>query len=449
MKKFLNLSLCAAGALAMAALAPGYAEAAGSAANAKILNVVTVTYYDATGTNVHQAATSTSVTVALKQAALTVATTTPFAPVDSGSTASALFALTANANGSDNYKVSLSDTASNLSNGNLINAFLMTDVGATGAAYTPDTSFSLGATSIVSVQAASGGAQTLSIPGGALNGIGVGSIVVINGTSYKVSATSTGSAAKYGITGLSTNVAAPGDPNTADEVLGSLTIVADPNGSATAPTLTAGTSLAGTIIGERKYLQVKDQAVVTSNTANGTDVIHVNTSTFTGALTTPQVDQTAIFYFVSLSINKTVINVTNSGAGATGKPGDVLEYTVTVFNPTTSGNAGKVSVADAVPAYTTLVSGTGTYGSGGGSGVATEKFATINDGTNTVDVTLSSTDAESQGSGATTGFGGTQANAIVAGTPIVFYIGAGASNTLGGTVAAQQTYTIKYQVKIN
>jgi uncharacterized repeat protein (TIGR01451 family) len=444
-------SLCVGAALTMAALAPSSASAAtvaapGSAANAKILNVVTVTYFDATGSVSHKAATSTSVTVDLKQSPLNVTVQQPFGKVDSGATTLARLMLTATANGGDSYKVTLGDTGTNLQSSSVTGAML-TDIGATGASYTSGVPFNLGATSIVSVAAAAGTTQTITIPGGALNGIVVGSIVVIKDNSYKVTAVDPGAPASYSTTDGTT------EGTLTPESMGSITISSDDNGSKTTPALAAGTGLAGTIIGERKYLELSDKSVVSSNTADGTDVVSVSTATTTnsGANTTVLEDQTATFYHVSLRIDKSVRNVTNSAATGTGKPLDVLEYTVTVTN-TATGNAGKVSIADAVPAYTTLISGS-SYGSGGGTGNKTEIFATIYDGTNTVNCTLDPSDSESQPGGSTyTGFGGTANNAVTAGTAINFYLGTGSAPGVpgaGGTVAATKVYTIKYQVKIN
>jgi len=434
--------LCGAAALAVAALAPQSASAAGTAANAKILNVVTVNYYDATGKNGFQAATSTSVLVTLKQAPLTVATKIAFTPVDSGVATTSYVALTSNANGSDGYKLTFGDTPSNLS-ANPITTNIVSDLtGGTSTGISTGGTVNLGATSIVSVAAASGGSQVISIPGGALNGIGAGSIVVIGTTSYKVTAATPGQVASYSNTGVQTSVG-----SLTPEVLGTITIAADPNDSNATPNLSG--SLAGTIIGERKYLQITDTGTVSSNTANGTDSFSVSTDTTSGgnaaALASNDV---ATFYFVSLSINKTVSNVTNPGAGANGKPGDVLEYTVTVINTTTGGNAGKVSIADSVPAYTTLVSGGTSLGTTLGSGAATDKFATISDGTGSVDITLDPTDSEPQPS-TTVGYGGTAGHGTAAGTAINFYLGTGSGAAAGGTVAATKAYTIKYRVMIN
>jgi uncharacterized repeat protein (TIGR01451 family) len=443
-KRLVNLSLCALGALAIAAVAPGLASAAtpGSAANAKILNIVTVTYYDATGTNQHQAATSTSVTVALKQSPLTMALTSAFPATDSGASTTSLIALTSNANGGDLYTVAIGATPFQLTGANY-SANLLSDItGGTPTSYTSGNDLALGATSIISADAAVAGVQKLYIPAGTLNGIALNSIVVINGTSYKVTGTDGGKLPAYDVTGQSFGLGTE-----TKEVPGFITIATDPNGSNVAPNLSG--SLAGTIIAERKYLQITDTAVVTSSISNGTDTFSVTSNTKTGSNTAGPVSEVATFNYISLSIQKTVSNVTTPAAGNTGKPGEVLEYTVTVKNAST-GNAWKVSIADAVPAYTTLVSGSGNYGTGGGSGAATEKFATIFDGTNTVDVTLSATDSETQpGSPTVTGFGGTAANAVVSGTAMNFFLGAGSSNALGGTVAAGKTYVIKYQVKIN
>ncbi|GFO58509.1 hypothetical protein GMST_08340 [Geomonas silvestris] len=442
MKRILNL--CAAGALALVALAPCSAHAAGtqgSAANAKILNVVTVTYYDATGSNVHQAATSTSVLVALKPTQLTATVVNPFPNVDSGTTTTSLIALTSNANGPDTYKATWASSTQYLVTPTGITGTILTDVtGGSSTSYTSGADLALGATSIVSVQPAAGGSQVINIPAGSLNGIVPGSVVVINDTSYKVTATSAGTQAGYTQTGVSTTTG-----TATAEVLGSITITTDTHGSNVAPSL-AG-SLAGMIVGERKYLQLQDTAVVSSNTNNGVDTVSIVTDTKTGGYATSALNDTATFFFVSVSIEKTVANVTSPGASG-GKPGEVLEYTVTVRNAS-SGNAGKVSIADAVPSYTTLVSGPGAYGTGTGNLTpsASDKFAVVSDGTNSVDITLNPSDSESQT--VVVGYGGTQNNAAVAGTPITFFLGSGSSSTLGGTVAASKTYTIKYQVKIN
>jgi uncharacterized repeat protein (TIGR01451 family) len=437
------LFCCAAASLAFAALTPQMASAAttashGTAANANILNIVTVTYYDATGTNKHQAATSTSVTVTVKQAALTVTNQVPFVAVDSSSKATSYVALTSNANGPDTYKVTVIDTTTNLSSKTITTTIAAdpVDTAATTALGAGNT-LTIGATSIVSA-GTPGTTQVLYIPGGTLNGIAVNSTVVIEGTSYRVTGIFAGNVAGYNVTGSSTALGQP----TAEQY-GSITIGADPYGSNVAPNFTS--PVAGTIIAERKYLKIEDTGVVATNNADGTDDITVSTSTpagtYTAALTTP--DQ-ATFIHVQVSINKSVANKTDPAASGTGKPGDILEYTVTVSNAT-QGNAGNVSVSDAVPAYTTLYSGP-TYGATGGIGALTEIFATIDDGTNKVNITLDPADAE-QPANTNVGFGG--ATGTAAGKAITFNLGAGSSSSTGGTVAKQTSYVIKYQVKIN
>jgi uncharacterized repeat protein (TIGR01451 family) len=431
--------------------APATSHALETAANAKIQNVVTVTYYDATGTNQHLAATSTSVTVNLVQAALTASTLANFpAAVDSGQPSTSYVALTSNANGSDNYTLTLTEaTVANLS-GHPYTLNLVTDTSGAGAsAITSGTSgnVTLGASSIVSIDAVSGTSQKIWIPAGTLNGIAVGSIVVIGGNSYIVSDVDNGTQANYGITGTSTTTSA----SPVAESLGYITIVKDTNtgGTGSVPNLTAGASLAGTLIEQRKLLQITITGTVNSNTANGTDLIHIDSNTTTGTNNSTQLGETATFNFVSVSITKIVHNITDSSkdvAGnlsATGKPGDVLEYTVTVNNGST-GNAGKVSVADAVPSYTTLVTGSqASYPfSGGGA-----NFATITDSSANTVIITTAVDPETQPGGGTVGFGDA---GTVAGNAIHFFIGTDTTTSaLGGTVAAGATYTIKYRVKIN
>ena len=440
----LVLSACAAALIA--AVAPQSAMAApapATAAGAKIFNQVTVTYFDANGANQHQAGTSSSVLVALKQAPLTVATAITFPAVDSGSTTTSYIALTANANGKDEYTVAITPTATNLTDpaGHTVTTNIFTDTsGGTSSAFNPSSTF-LGATSIVSVaNDVPGSTQILSVPAGTVSasGIVIGSVVVINGNSYKVTAVYDGVQAAYQ-TGAQTTLDLTGNAKT--ETLGTITIGKDATN--TAPALATGGSLIGTLVAERKYLMITDTANVSSNTADGKEdfAVSTNTKTNSNIAALPAVDS-AVFYFTQLSINKSVANV---GAG-TAKPGDLLEYTLTVTNTAPNGSAGKVSILDAVPAYTTLVSGT-TYGAGGGTGTAGEVFATINLGASTVPITLDPTDTEPTGAGV--GFGGTASNKVIAGTPINFYLGTGSSNSTGGTVAHGAVYTIKYQVKIN
>lgn len=422
---------CAASLLA--ALAPHAASAAtaGSAANAKILNVVTVTYRDASGNNEHKAATSTSINVALKQAAMTVSTAQPFEAVDSGSTATTYVALTANANGLDTYTVGVTPSAAtNLSpDGHTITNKVFYDIDGTEVDFSSGR-VTLGATSIVSV--ADGtvtGTQVLSVPAGTVttNGLSVGSTVVIGTTSYKVLGVDNGKQATYSIA----NTASTSTGSLEEEELGTIVIGADYFGAV--PTLATGTTLAGTLVAERKYLQIQDTARVSSITEDGSEKFTVDTNTTTGSNVTTGFDAgTAVFYFTQLTIFKKVDNID----GGTGKPGDLLEYTITVENTSNAGKAALVAVDDAVPAYTTLVAG------------SDDVFATIAVGSKTAPITL---DVNNNISSSSTdvGFGGTAGGLTSAGTKINFFLGTGATKTSGGAVAAKEIYTIKYRVRIN
>ena len=114
------------------------------------------------------------------------------------------------------------------------------------------------------------------------------------------------------------------------------------------------------------------------------------------------------------------------GATATGNPGDILEYQVTVTNA--SGSATSVVVTDAVPAYTTLVESAG-------------NFAAVFNGAIVVDITTVNTDTED------TAVASGDATGTAAGSAITFYIGTGNTNSTGGTVVTP--YSIVYSVTIN
>ena len=67
-----------------------------------------------------------------------------------------------------------------------------------------------------------------------------------------------------------------------------------------------------------------------------------------------------------------------------------------MVNNAASFAANLVTATDAVPVYTTLISFVGVYGDGGtlGTGIGTNNFATVNDGTTTVAMTIQSSDTE-------------------------------------------------------
>ncbi len=430
---------------------------AATGADAVILNVVQVTYRDASGNQSFTADAAAKITVTLQEAALTISgrptTTNPGTSaavpaeqtVASGATAQYLYALTANANGYDTYDLAVSmDAVANVANQNVTYDLVGSD-GSTVIASNPAT-VTLGASVVINVP----NSTTLEFPGGTLNNIAVGDIVVVNGVDYLVSAVTAGSGADHshadGNTHTDTGTLTP-------ETRASLTLAANTNGANATPNFTA--TLVGSIVGEQVLVRVNVYAETTTAGTDGTvdfDLV-VNPDGTPGSNVSQQQDVTTTFTAADLTIRKEVRNVTQSGsfaASASGNPGDVLEYRVTVQN--SGSNATQVVVSDAVPSYTTLVVFTDSYGGSERSGAAagSDLFARVSNSASpavTVDLTYQDSDNEN------TAIASGHAAGTAAASAITFYIGNGNSDTTdtGGTVtnSSDDTFTILYRVKID
>lgn len=489
-------------ALAISALAlfcsPDTSQAAyaGTTADATILNVVHVTYKDAAGTLDFEATAKTTVTVSLVSAPL-VASAPPTdtsgnpaftcpAPysVASGSSVSYLYALTAAANGDATYKFSMpTPTGSNVVtpvDGDVHWYILDGDGNAlTDPTYDPSVADRatrlLGAATPVGVK----DATTLYFPGGSLAGFEDGDIVVINQKvlgkrAYLVDGTPVqGSAATHTAgTKIGSGAATWSD---GAEVMGELKLKAFPlvtvnnialvgqtvqYGGTIAPDFTASASanapVVGEPVGEMVLVKVTATALVNATGADGTVTYSLNTTdndgnnptALPGAVTCPAGN----FEGVGLTITKQVRNASvlpadTFGANRTGKPGEILEYKVTVAN--TKGSATAVRITDVVPAYTTLVAGSA-YGTVG-TAAATDIFAkAVKDpagAATTVNLTVQSTDTEN----ANVASGNGTTGSILPGQTLTFYVGTGNDLDSGGVVdnSATSVYDIYYQVKID
>lgn len=124
----------------------------------------------------------------------------------------------------------------------------------------------------------------------------------------------------------------------------------------------------------------------------------------------------AVSFAIPLTITKQVRNVTQAGvfaATATGKPGDILEYQITIRNPTI-GRANVVYVSDPLDVNTTFVAGSVTW-------VA-----------------------------ATSTVGTTAVQSVSTALPLLYVnAGTGATATAGGTLRRNQTVVFTYRVTIN
>ena len=479
---------------ALAAVCAPQAAEANSTANATIVNVVRVDYKDVSGVNSFAANASTSVTVNLVKAALNPSgaptgadgnpglTCLSAFDTASGSTVSAIYALTATANGQDTYNLSMTNVVPTNVNNVTVAYRTLTYTGA-DAALNPATRL-LGSAIPTGVV----GADTLEFPGGALAGFAVNDIVVVETAAGKkaflVTGVNPGQAPVFSHVGNTAYTDATGAFSTA-EVKGTLTLGAYANQTVTLNTandttfggggvdpafnVPATEATLGVPVGE--MVLVKVSVTASNNTLVDGSVNYTLATTDSSGNSPASIPcPVATFKAPTLSIKKEASNFTLTpgvfGATATGNPGQVLEYRVTVTN--TGGQAAEVTVADAVPSYTTLVTHAGSYGTGNGTGVAANFIARLSDGVNDLDLTMDGTDSETQplAGGIETGFG--KAAATAAGSAVTFYLGDTSSNALGGKLpycsngafsteagctggGAQwiTSFTILYQVKID
>jgi uncharacterized repeat protein (TIGR01451 family) len=438
---------------------------ANSGAGGRILNTVTVSYKDAGNVTTYTATATTFVTINRVRQVLTASgrptvgapgkTALMPAPltVSSGATASYLIALTANANGGDTYNLtSALANPANVAGQSVAWVTLQNDGTTTLTAGNPAT-VALGA-SVIQANTPT----TISIPGNS----NLVALITDNPTAHK---TLVVNGVDYIVTGI-TNGTAPSNTNLGNvfqntvgtatpETLAVITLAANPGGAAVAPAFTAN-ALIGAQVGEQVLVRVNITASVGALPGvPGTVDFTVTTTDGAGGNPVTTAAITTTFNAPNARVQKSVRNcgqaapvgacgATAFTANAAGNPGDILEYQVLVNNAGLSA-ANLVTASDAVPVYTTLISFAAAYGDGGalGTGLGTQFFATISDGTTTAPITIQNTDAvpPAVGSG--------DAGGLTAPSPIHFFLGTGSNNTTGGVIAPAATYTILYRVKIN
>ena len=476
---------------AMAAAGSPEAATASTTAGAKLVNVVEVEYSDTSGKNTFRAAASTTVTVNLVKSAPNAST----APADgavaglgclgsldtvSGGTVSAIYALSATANGSDSYDLSIgADAAASTKDASDITRSFSTLAYDGTPVLTGAQARVLGSAIPVGID----GADTLLFPGGALAGFEKNDIVLVEiglpgskvKKAYKVLNVAAGNPATHdnddGAAYTTGTIA-----KTKEETPGRLQLEAygdysiDLNGvavpfggggdapafdeAATAPTM-------GAPVGELVLVQVDITASASSVTLDG--FVGYTLTAYNGTDSTELTCTAGFFRRAQLSIKKEVRTLPDLAWGATaaGKPGDVLEYRVTVANP--GGQAALVKVTDAVPVYTTLV----THSAGYGDGLGGPIFAQVLDGAGTAVTITTAADSEIQAKAPyETGYG--DAAGTTANSAINFFVGDTSESAKGGTVPScsnasvataatctsgggtwLDTYTILYQVKID
>lgn len=456
------LALVASLFVALLITAPGVQANIG--AGATILNTVRVDYYDASGTTGYAANASTFTTVNLVRAGLTLsgrptsgspgktALCPPNQTVDSGATQSYLIALTANANGGDTYNLTgLPGTITNMASYSVTWATMRND-GTTQITGSSPATVALGSSVIQRVPAD----NQIEIPGNSnlvaliTDNTTTGKVLVVNGVDYIVTGISDGTAPSNTHTGNTYwNTAVAGTP----ETLAVITLAANTAGSNTTPAFLTDGTARGQVVAEQILVRLNYSGTATLAT-DGVVNWQLRTTDGASGNTIDSCNITTTFRGMNLQVQKSVRNCGPLGttcpgsysASTTGNPGDVLEYQVLVNN--VGGSVAKlVTGTDAVPVYTRLICGAAYGGNTVCTGTATDIFATVTVGANTVSLTYTN-DAECAGTPRAAG----NAGGFAENSSLNFYLGNtcnGSGTPVGGDVTSGQLYTILYRVKMN
>jgi uncharacterized repeat protein (TIGR01451 family) len=315
-----KLSRLTRGALVLAAnvLAPAAAFAS-TAANTVITNTASVSYDDAGGTAQTPVTASATVTVTLVPSAVAISSPAN-QTIGQGTSATLTYTVTATANGPDSYNLTSTATPSNVS------------------AVTPSlpASIALGGTTLAAD--AVNGVNSITVPydnsaAVTLNGIAVGSTVVIGGNAYVVSSITKNAGANTASLGLASAIA-------------------------------GGTVTAGSIVGERKtFTETVASGTVTSGSSGTQTVSTTATSASSPNPAATQATPTVI------TVNRPTLTVTKLvstdggvtfGASGSAAPGTTLVYKITASN-TGATAASQVAFTDVVPAYLNYTAGSGKF----------------------------------------------------------------------------------------
>jgi len=331
MKNIIKKALLAASASLLLMAAGGTAHAVITAGGASIHNSATLTFAGGTVT------ASVDVSVKTIAAAPTIAVNSVAQSVNGGQTATYVYTITNNANGSDVFNLSGAST----------------DVNVAGApTLTVPATVTLGGSITSQTNTV---ANTIVIPAGSELNLVAGDKINVGGTIFTI---------------------APGGivPGTVASTTGAVTTPEVPTVITVVEPLAIGAAPAGTHVGELQTVTVT-VAASTPNTPgiNGTHTVNLTAIT---TATTQGVAPAVVTYLTSagagnetittvLSANVTLVksvrNVTQGVAtfattGVTAKSGDVLEYRLVATEATGASNATGSVLVDEVPAFTTYVS---------------------------------------------------------------------------------------------
>ena len=387
---------------------------ADTSANATIYNEVTVQYTSGSATSTVSA--FVNVTVATLAAAPTVTVDTTTQSVAAGETAPYVYTLRSNSNGPDIYTPAIST---------VVNA----GVSAPGSnAFTP-ASIDLWGGIIVRADAG-----YIELPGGSLAsaGLATGDVFALDifGTTYlyEFASITAGNIAALG------NIA---------EVYDRLYLT--PLG--TSPAIDASLS-AGTQVGQVGTITLAQ--VAGTPTLLGTDGTHTTNLTFT--TTAGDADGNPVTYPTSGGDSNQVVTTVSSprltivkgsrnvvtdpvdtfvtDGSTTAKPGEKIEYQITVTNTHGSANVTAVSIVDAIPVYTALAADT--YGS------AEVQITTMIGGVAPGSTVTATSDS-----------GDDVATLNVAGDTLIVNIGTGAGSSTPGILGPGDVVIIQFQVEVD
>jgi len=303
--------------------------------NATVFNESTVSY--TSGTTTLTAAADVSVTVITLAANPTVTVDTTAQTVAAGANAVYNYTLRSNANGVDTYNLSLASVDANVS--------ASTDTIAVS-------------TTLWGGIVLSSGAGTINLPGGSTTGL-------VNGDTVEL--TVGGAAERYTVTITAAgNAEASGVP----EVEATLTMT--PVGAS--PAITVANVVVGAQAGQYAVTTLT-QTAGTPTTA-GTDGTHTNNLTTTSTATLADNATTATYTTSAGGGNETITTVSSpavtilkesrnftttsawvSNGSTTAKPGEVIEYRVTVTNTHATASTSNVYLTDIIPTYTAIATG--------------------------------------------------------------------------------------------
>jgi len=392
-----------------ASLSLGFSQlaAAATSGQATIHNAVTVAYTSGTA----NLTTTATVDVTVSTVASAPNVVAPAAvTIAAGATTNLTYTVTSTANGPDTYTPTVPVTA---------DAGVSADtVGITGSPLNLWGGIALGS-----------GVDTITVPAGSENGITAGTTIVsVGGNEYTVT----------GIAGVGGAAIAAATTDAAGVTTAEVSAVLTLAPLVVGTNITAGSVAAATQVGEVGTFTVDITAGTPS--AAGTDGTHtvpvvsvVTTATIadnaTSATGTSASTVVVTVSSPSLGIVKKSRNVTNPSAFATtgtaAKPGEVIEYEITVTNGHATALASAVSITDSIPVYTAILNGQ--YATNDVS-VATSVGGVV--------TTVTATAA------------GADDVATVAAGVLTVNLGAGATSAVGGTIAAGDSVVILYQITV-